>query len=75
MAEPRPGWISPFLIYLHKFMALKPVLTAGRRRLFLFFVFYNEKEKLRNGKSKLSISPRIPCIQLMIAERTVEAGK
>lgn len=28
-----------------------------------------------NGKSKLSISPRIPCIQLMIAERTVEAGK
>lgn len=28
-----------------------------------------------NGKSKLSISPRIPYIQLMIAERMVEAGK
>lgn len=44
VAEPRPGWISLFLIYLHKSRALKPVLTEGRRRFSVFYFLWWEGE-------------------------------
>lgn len=41
----------------------------------MFFIFYDGKEKLSEWKEQVTYFPRIPYIQLMIAERTVEAEK